>query len=192
MTPQEQKQLNDLIQEGIRLAKLLNDTAAEASLRNFNGDLKTAQLAVKGLREESKIFTEDISSAAIAFKNVVGEIRKTDMGLNQAGKSFNKLASIADKVQYHQKEISKLSLKDVDNLKKQSGQEAIKLEHALDLLKTQQSSSESRLNSINRELALLYQRGILDDNDLKRAIKLESLQQKIQKNLLSSPRLYRL
>jgi hypothetical protein len=183
MTPQEQKQLNDLIQEGIRLAKLLNDTAAEASLRNFNGDLKTAQLAVKGLREESKIFTEDISSAAIAFKNVVGEIRKTDMGLNQAGKSFNKLASIADKVQYHQKEISKLSLKDVDNLKKQSGQEAIKLEHALDLLKTQQSSSESRLNSINRELALLYQRGILDDNDLKRAIKLESLQQKIQKHI---------
>jgi hypothetical protein len=90
MTPQEQKQLNDLIQEGIRLAKLLNDTTAETSFKNFNGDLKSAQLAVKGLREEAKDFTSDISSAAVAFKNVVGEIRKTDMGLNQAGKSFNK------------------------------------------------------------------------------------------------------
>ena len=128
MTPQEQRQLNDLLQEGIRLARLLGDTASETSFRNFNGDLRTAQLAISGLREETKDLTSDISSAATAFKNVVGEIRKTDMGLNQAGKSFNKLASIADKVQYHQREISKLSLKEVENLKKQAGQESIKLE----------------------------------------------------------------
>jgi hypothetical protein len=183
MTPQEQRQLNDLLQEGIRLARLLNDTAAETSLRNFNGDLRTAQLTINGLREEARDFTSDISSAATAFKNIVGEIRKTDMGLNQAGKSFNKLASIADKVQYHQREISKLSLKDVENLKKQSGQEAIKLEHALDLLKIQQSTSESRLSSIQREIASLEAIGDLDEEQWRRYIRLESLQSKIQENI---------
>jgi hypothetical protein len=155
MTPQEQRQLNDLLQEGIRLAQLLGDTASETSFRNFNGDLKTAQLAVKGLREEAKEFTSDISSAAVAFKNIVGEIRKTDIGLNQAGKSFSKLASIADKVQYHQREISKLSLKDVENLKKQSGQEAIKLKNAKNLLETKASSISQDIRNKNNEITNL-------------------------------------
>lgn len=152
MTPQEQRQLNDLLQEGIRLARLLNDTAAEASLRNFNGDLRTAQLAINGLREEAKDFTSDISYAAEGFRKVVQEIRKTDQGLNQAGKSFSKLASIADKVQYHQKEISKLSLKETETLKKQASQEKAKLETANNLISEKVSRTQSYLNSIQREL----------------------------------------
>ena len=54
MTPEEQAKLNKLLQEGIELAKKLNDTAAEASLKNFNGDLKTAELAIDSLRKEWK------------------------------------------------------------------------------------------------------------------------------------------
>lgn len=46
MTPEEQKKINDLIKEGIELARKLGLTAEEASLRNFNGDLVQAERLV--------------------------------------------------------------------------------------------------------------------------------------------------
>ena len=47
MTPEEQKKINDLLKEGIELAKKLGLAADEASLKNFNGDLTQAERIVR-------------------------------------------------------------------------------------------------------------------------------------------------
>lgn len=112
MTPQEQQQLNKLLQEGIELAKKLGDTAAEASLRNFNGDLRTAQLAVKSLRDEWKEYIDDIKGAREGFTRIVDEIKNMNSGAKIAKSSFSGLASVAAKLQSHQENITALTSKE--------------------------------------------------------------------------------
>ena len=121
MTPQEQQQLNKLLQEGIELAKKLGDTAAETSLRNFNGDLKTAQLAVKSLKDEWKEYINDISGAREGFTRIVDEIKNMNSGAKIARSSFSSLASVASKLQSHQENITFLTSKELQSLKSKSG-----------------------------------------------------------------------
>jgi multidrug resistance efflux pump len=117
MTPQEQQQLNRLLQEGIELAKKLGDTAAEASLTNFNGDLRTAELAVRSLKNEWSEYVNDIKGAREGFTRIVDEIKNMNSGAKMAKSSFSGLASITAKLQSHQENINSLSSKELQSLK---------------------------------------------------------------------------
>jgi hypothetical protein len=57
LTPAEQQRLNILIQEGIQLAKQLNDTQQESSFQNFTGSLTDAERLVSSLRDEWREYT---------------------------------------------------------------------------------------------------------------------------------------
>jgi hypothetical protein len=151
MTPEEQAQLNKLLKEGIELAKKLNDAAAETSLRNFNGDLKTAQLAVDSLRSEWKEYISDIAGARLGFTRIVDEIKNMNSGVGAAKKAFSGLSSIAAKLQSHQEGINTLSSKELNTLKSKIDERVNDLKLAGRLAKDEvvQLETKKRSGSLN-------------------------------------------
>lgn len=170
MTPEEQKKINDLIKEGIELARKLGLTAEEASLRNFNGDLVQAERLVKSLRDEWNELTADIGYAYQGFKKIVSEITKQNVGLKESVKGYNNLSSVAAKIQNHQRGISELSSKEIANLRKKTNEEKIRLENARDLLKDE----ESRLLIERQNLGQKLRAGTISEEERKRLRKIMS------------------
>jgi hypothetical protein len=170
MTPEEQKKINDLIKEGIELAKKLGLTAEEASLRNFNGDLVQAERLVKSLKDEWQSVTADIGYAYQGFKKIVSEITKQNVGLKESVKGYNNLSSIAAKIQNHQRGISELSSKEIANLRKKTNEEKIRLENARDILKDE----ESRLLIERQNLGQKLRAGTISEEERKRLRKIIS------------------
>lgn len=151
LTPEEQVKLNKLIAEGIKLARQLNDTQQENSFQNYTGSLTDAERLVASLRNEWREYTSDIAGTREGFTRIVDEIKKMSTGTNAARSSFKSLASLAQKLQYHQEGISKLSSKEIDNLKKQVDQRTADLKLSGKLAKDQIQSLESKINLSKRE-----------------------------------------
>jgi len=164
MTLEEQKKINDLINEGIELAKKLGLAAEEASLRNFNGDLVQAERLVQSLKDEWKEVTGDIGYAYQGFKKIVGEITKQNIGLKESVKGYNNLSSVASKIQNHQRGISELSSKEISNLRKKVDVEKTRLENARDILKDE----ESRLLIERQNLGQKLRAGTISEEERKR------------------------
>lgn len=120
LTPEELKKQNDLIKEGIELAKKLGLAAEEASLSNFNGDLVTAERLVQSLRDEWKDYVKDIKGARESFARIVDDMKGFSSGTNRATQAFKGLESLASKLQSHQSNINRLSTKELENLQKKA------------------------------------------------------------------------
>ena len=75
LTPDEQKKLNDLLKEGIRLAEQLGDAAAKASLEGFTGSIKDAEKELGKLQKEWKDYTSDVDGTRTGFQNILFEIQ---------------------------------------------------------------------------------------------------------------------
>jgi hypothetical protein len=130
MTPEEIKKQNDLLKEGIELAKKLGLAAEEATFRNFNGDLATAERLVKSLRDEWKEYVKDISGARESFARIVDDMKGFSSGTNRATQAFKGLESLASKLQSHQSDINRLSTKELETLQKKSKERLMDLELA--------------------------------------------------------------
>jgi len=117
LTPEEQEKLNKLLKEGIELARKLGDEAQAISLSQYRGDLKTAERAVESLRKEWKEYTSDIEGARLGFSRIVEEMKNMNTGTGKATTAFRGMQSIAAKLQYHQEGITKLSQKELKQLK---------------------------------------------------------------------------
>jgi uncharacterized membrane protein len=128
LTPDEQKKLNQLIQEGIKLAKQLNDTQQASSFQNFTGSLSDAERIVKSLRQDWSDYVSDIGGAREGFARIVDEMKNMNSGLGQGKKAFSDLSSLAAKLQSHQQGISTLSVKELQNLKKKVAEKVNDLE----------------------------------------------------------------
>jgi hypothetical protein len=128
LTPEEQKKLNQLIQEGIKLAKQLNDTQQASSFENFTGSLSDAERIVKSLRQDWADYVSDIGGAREGFARIVDEMKNMNSGLGQSKKAFSDLSSLAAKLQSHQQGISTLSVKELQNLKKKVAEKVNDLE----------------------------------------------------------------
>ena len=110
------------------LDKEINDLDFNNLVRSGSG----ARRLLESLRKEADAFTSEISNAALSFRGIVDEIRKTNTTANDVAKSFNKLSSISEQIKFHQSGISALSLKEVEALKSkvQSEKEKLKLSEA--------------------------------------------------------------
>jgi DNA repair ATPase RecN len=117
LTPAEQQRLNNLIQEGIQLARQLNDTQQQSSFQNFTGSLTDAERLVSSLRDEWKEYTQDVAGTALNFARIVDEIKDMNSGVKRSQQAFSSLSSLAQTLQSHQEGISKLSSKEIKNLK---------------------------------------------------------------------------
>jgi hypothetical protein len=130
MTPEEIKKQNDLTREGIELAKKLGLAAEEATFRNFNGDLVTAERLVKSLRDEWAEYVKDISGARESFARIVDDMKGFSSGTSRATQAFKGLESLASKLQSHQSNINRLSTKELENLQKKAKERLLDLELA--------------------------------------------------------------
>ena len=117
LTPEEQQRLNNLIQEGIQLARQLNDTQQESSFRNFTGSLTDAETIVHKLKNDWREYTQDIEGTVLSFARIVDEIKDMNSGVKRSQQAFSGLSSLAQTLQSHQEGISKLSSKEIKNLK---------------------------------------------------------------------------
>jgi len=164
LSPADQEKLNKLIEEGKKLAKQLGDELSSASLDNINNDLNIAERLVQGLRDEWKEYTSDVAGSREGFTRIVDELKNMNSGAKLARSSFKGLASLAQKLQSHQEGISKLSSKEIANLKKQSSERTNDLKLAGKLAKDQIRSLEARNNLSNKEQKQLEEARIAHAN----------------------------
>jgi hypothetical protein len=78
----------------------------------------------------------DVRELVGSFKAIVGEITNTNVGVTSTVKSFNKLTSIASKIQSDQLGINKLRAKELQTLEKQITEEKESLETSKEILKS--------------------------------------------------------
>lgn len=175
MTPQEQKKLNDLLKEGVELAKKLGLAADEASLKNFTGDLTQAERIVKSLRDEWKDYIKDISGAREGFARILDEIKGINSGVNRSKKAFEGLTSLAAKLQNHVDGTNRLSTKELEKLKQQTKQRE-------DDLKLAGKLSKDRIKELE-ELKEKRKLSTKEKKELKEAIiSHQNISQEITKN----------
>ena len=134
MTPEELRKQNDLIKEGIELAKKLGLTADEVSLKNFNGDLIQAERLVQSLRDEWKDYIKDIAGARESFARIVDDMKGFNSGASRANRAMAGLESLASKLQSHQSGINRLSTKELETLQKKQKERLLDLGLAKKLL----------------------------------------------------------
>jgi hypothetical protein len=147
LTPEELKKQNDLIKEGIELAKKLGLAAEEASLKNFKGDLVQAERLVQSLRDEWKEYTKDIAGAREGFARILDEIKGINSGVTRSRNAFSGLTSLAAKLQNHVDGTNRLSTKELEKLKQQTKQRE-------DDLKLAGKLSKDRINELKAKAEL--------------------------------------
>lgn len=151
LTPQEQQKLNDLLKEGIELAKKLGLAADEASLKNFTGDLTQAERIVKSLRDEWQDYVRDIAGAREGFARIVDEIKGINSGINRSKTAFSGLTSLAAKLQNHTDGTNRLSAKELEKLKQQAKQREDDLKLAGKLAKDRVKELENKTTLSKKE-----------------------------------------
>jgi len=125
LTPQELAELKRLYQQIDSLTQSAAENAANQAQQYGN-----ARQQLERLRREYADWTSDINSSLQSFKEISSELNKFRKGINDSRKSYSSLESIAQKIQYHQKGISTLSSKELENLQKKAQQERTRLENA--------------------------------------------------------------
>lgn len=164
MTPQEQQKINDLLKEGIELAKKLGLAAEEASLRNFNGDLVQADRLVQSLRDEWKDYIKDIAGAREGFARILDEIKGINSGVTRSKNAFNGLTSLAAKLQSHVEGTNRLSTKELETLKQKTQQRENDLKLAGKLSKDRIKELEAKASLSKKEKKDLIEARIAHQN----------------------------
>jgi len=148
LTPQEAAELKKQLQEIERLSRLLKKNIDTTSLKDVETHAGTIKHLFESLNEEFNDLTGEIGYAAANFKKLVQEVKNTNVGVNETTKSFNRLSSIAEKLQMHQKGIVELSSDEVKKLQKQLEIERKRLENNQNILEDKKASLELDKNDI--------------------------------------------
>jgi len=174
------------IEELRRLINLLGKDIKGVDFDTLIKSGNAANTVLNSLRKEAEEFTSDISYAAEGFRKIVEEINNTNVGIKEANKAFNKLSSIADKVQYHQKEISKLSKEEAENLSKQVLQERARLATASNLLENKIGELNLVAKANEKEIRDLLFKNNKSKDELKLLAEAISKRKELNKDLTKS------
>jgi hypothetical protein len=150
LTPDQAKELRDMLKEIESLSIKLKANINTTNLQDIEANADIIKRLFKDLKEEWNELTSDVSIAANSFREVVKEISRQNVGLNDSIKAYKNLTSIADKIQAYQKGYSDLSFKNIVKLKEQSKLEKQRIENAQNLLKEKKLEYENSL-SINKD-----------------------------------------
>jgi len=148
LSPQEAAELNKQLQEIERLSRLLKKNIDTTSLKDVEKNAGTIKQLFESLNEEFSDLTGEIGYAAANFKKLVQEVKNTNVGVNETTKSFNRLSSIAEKLQMHQKGIHELSSKEVKELQKQLATERERLKTNQNILNDKKANLEFEGNDV--------------------------------------------
>lgn len=167
----------------------LTQSQADA-MANQVQQIGNARRELDRLKTEYNKLTSDISDSLTIYQRITQEISNQSIGINESKKGYRGLTSIAEKLQYHQQEISNLSSKDVKKLIEKTNQEVQRLKNSQTLLNDKKSEleAEKRLaeNTSQRtqaEINRLTAKASLDQAEYRRLGRLLSLQDKQNKNI---------
>jgi hypothetical protein len=142
----------DINAEFARLQQLASALRKDFSSFNLNPVVEDASLISELLakwEDEMEAISRSSTDIAASFKNVVQEISKTNVGINGVKKSFNSLTDVARQLSFQQQGTTKLTLDQIQNLKKKVEQEKVNLSIQKQVLETQKAQliAENQLNS---------------------------------------------
>jgi len=173
------------IEELRRLFRQLEKDISDVDFNNLIKSGGAARVLLQSMNEEVQKMKTNVGEAWEGFKGVVAEIKKTREGINQAARSFNAIAGLAEKIQFHQKKISKLTEDELDDIIIKLNKEKQRLANADALLKTDQKQLEAKKkqgenlkDQLEKEIKILNQKQNISDKDLERA---EQLQKKLNR-----------
>ena len=130
----------------------LTQQAADAEVQRAQA-LGQARQELDRLRKEYAELTSDVTASLTAFQRIVEEITKQNVGLKDSVKAYKNLTSLAEKIQYHQKGISKMSSNEIVNLKSQIEKEKQRLENSQDLLRSKEAELSNNEARLQQEIA---------------------------------------
>lgn len=178
------------IEELRRLFNLLERDISDIDFNNLIKSGEAARLLLQSMKKEIEEMKTNIDSAWEGFKKVVEEIKKTREGINQAARGFNAISNLAEKIQFHQRKISKLSEDELEDLNIKLAKEKQRLVNADALLKSEQKDlqakkqkGENLKKQIEDEIKLLNNKQNLTEKDLQKADSLDKALKNVNKTL---------
>ena len=167
LSPQEAAELRKQLQEIERLSRLLNKNIDTTSLQDIERQAGNIRAIFANLTDEFEDLTGEIGYATAGFKKLVQEITNSNIGVKETTKSFNKLSSIAERIQSYQKGYSDLTSKDIKKLKEQFDVEKQRLFNTQDILKDKKAllEAEKQNLAIQRNVAITAARVAQARND---------------------------
>jgi len=122
-----------------QLASSLRKDFSSFNLRPVAEDASLISELLAKWEDELDAISRSSSDIAAAFRNVVQEISKTNIGINGVKKSFNSLTDIARQLSFQQQGTNKLTLEQIQKLKKKAEQEKVNLTIQKASLETQKA-----------------------------------------------------
>lgn len=167
LSPQEAAELRKQLQEIERLSRLLNKNIDTISLQDIERQAGNIRAIFANLTDEFEDLTGEIGYATAGFKKLVQEITNSNIGVKETTKAFNKLSSIAERIQSYQKGYSDLTSKDLKKLKEQFDVEKQRLFNTQDILKDKKAllEAEKQNLAIQRNAAISAARAAQARND---------------------------
>lgn len=167
LSPQEAAELRKQLQEIERLSRLLNKNIDTTSLQDIERQAGNIRAIFAALTDEFEDLTGEIGYATAGFKKLVQEITNSNIGVKETTKAFNKLSSIAERIQSYQKGYSDLTSKDLKKLKEQFDVEKQRLFNTQDILKDKKAllEAEKQNLAIQRNAAISAARAAQARND---------------------------
>jgi hypothetical protein len=136
-----------------QLATSLRKDFSSFNLRPVAEDASLISELLAKWEDELDAISRSSSDIATSFKNVVQEISKTNVGINGVKKSFNSLTDIARQLSFQQQGINKLTVEQIQKLKKKAEQEKINLSIQKDVLENQKAQLIASNRSGNLSIA---------------------------------------
>jgi len=133
------------------LIKLLGKDIKDIDFDNLIKSGSAAKDYLHKLQAEAEEFTSDISFSITAFQNIANELKNTYSGVNNVTKIYKGLTSIAQELQYHQQNISKLDEKGIKKLREKFEINQLELKNADSLLKLEEQSLEAQLKKAKKD-----------------------------------------
>jgi hypothetical protein len=133
------------------LIKLLGKDIKDIDFDNLIKSGSAARDYLHKLQAEAEEFTSDISFSITAFQNIANELKNTYSGVNNVTKIYKGLTSIAQELQYHQQNISKLDEKGIEKLREKFEINQLELKNADSLLKLEEQSLEAQLKKAKKD-----------------------------------------
>jgi hypothetical protein len=135
--PQDVQKLLDQIESTYRRIGQTNPfkNFDASAFTDVNDAINVLSQGLVTAKKKLQDLSGDVRELVGSFKAIVGEITNTNVGVTSTVKSFNKLTSIASKIQSDQLGITKLRAKELQTLEKQLREEKESLEANKELLK---------------------------------------------------------
>jgi hypothetical protein len=141
--------LQQQLQEIERLSRLLGANINTINLQPIEENAGAIEAIFQRLTNQAEGLGEETDYLVSNFQKLVGEIKKTSVGVNESTKGLRALSSITEQISGYQKGYNDLSSKEIDKLKKKVEFETNRLKIAKDTLKEEGLEISQKIRSGN-------------------------------------------